>query len=365
MVVSFGGAYGRFCMIKNALRPDLLLMIRGVAALVVVLWHVHGYRGEFPNFLNIPGRVGVWIFFGMSGYLIAHGFLYGKYQYIQRDLINYWRNRLLRIYPLFLLISAVSIFTAISINGNSPITLRDVPSQLLALQWTHDYILVGVFWTLGVEIQFYLLAPFVIWILIASKQSWRLLGIGMYLAMWGWPIFAALYLNASIDSRDVLGNMQHFLAGILACMTLKHRKFDRPDQDWRRPMVASLIFLGLANYLYHVKLGLFMYGGGALLVDAAIYLMVRSHALFESGRVRNNIAVKAFTFTGILSYGIYAWHGYLMKYVPWTSDKFFILVALSFILAWVSYRLLEIPVSKLRRRAADIPHPEVRKALPN
>jgi peptidoglycan/LPS O-acetylase OafA/YrhL len=53
---------------------DLLLVIRGLAAISVLIWHAGGHQGGFP-FINVPGRTAVWVFFGISGYVIAYGFL--------------------------------------------------------------------------------------------------------------------------------------------------------------------------------------------------------------------------------------------------------------------------------------------------
>ena len=54
---------------------DLLLVTRGLMAVAVVVWHAEGYQGDFPSLLNVPGRTAVWIFFGISGYVIAYGFI--------------------------------------------------------------------------------------------------------------------------------------------------------------------------------------------------------------------------------------------------------------------------------------------------
>ena len=44
---------------------DLLLIVRGLAAIAVVFWHGFGayHVNEISPLINIPGRTAVWIFF--------------------------------------------------------------------------------------------------------------------------------------------------------------------------------------------------------------------------------------------------------------------------------------------------------------
>jgi peptidoglycan/LPS O-acetylase OafA/YrhL len=85
---------------------DLLLIVRGLAATAVVFWHGFGayHVNEISPLINIPGRTAVWIFFGISGYVISYGFIYKKYSFSFISLKNFYTNRLLRIYPLFICI---------------------------------------------------------------------------------------------------------------------------------------------------------------------------------------------------------------------------------------------------------------------
>ena len=86
---------------------DLLLIVRGLAAIAVVFWHGFGayHVNEISSLINIPGRTAVWIFFGISGYVISYGFIHKKYSFNFSSLKNFYTNRLLRIYPLFICIS--------------------------------------------------------------------------------------------------------------------------------------------------------------------------------------------------------------------------------------------------------------------
>jgi peptidoglycan/LPS O-acetylase OafA/YrhL len=40
----------------------------------------------FASFFIVPGSLAVWIFFMMSGYLVGHGLIYGRYQQTFKDI---------------------------------------------------------------------------------------------------------------------------------------------------------------------------------------------------------------------------------------------------------------------------------------
>jgi len=91
---------------------DFLLIVRGLAAISVIYWHLGGYlvRDEYiASFFVVPGRLAVWIFFMMSGYLVGHGLIYGRYQPDIKSIGRFLFNRLLRIYPIFLFVSFISM----------------------------------------------------------------------------------------------------------------------------------------------------------------------------------------------------------------------------------------------------------------
>ncbi len=137
-----------FFKINLPRKIDLLLIIRGFLAYAVLVWHFKGY--EYPikelAFITIPGRMAVWLFFILSGYLIGFGFSSGRYSYDQKGLLDYYRNRILRIIPLFL---TVSVFAWICTENKPNFSFQFIIEQILMLQWNHHYDLNGVFWTLG------------------------------------------------------------------------------------------------------------------------------------------------------------------------------------------------------------------------
>jgi len=332
---------------------DLLLVLRGVAALSVVIWHVTGaYRPDLPPVVNTPGRTAVWLFFGISGYVIAYGFIHGRYRLVRQDLAKFYRNRFLRIYPLFLALSVLAWATMWWKSGASPIGPSDIPAQFLAVQFNQAYILSGVFWTLGVEFHFYLIAPLLVWPLLSERRRPALCAAALYgITLAG---YVGLALGWGVDQRNVLGNLPHFVAGMIACRIV--------SSPWsvslplRVTVPAAIILLGLTNWFYQRSAELY-WSAGVMMIDLAIVLFVLAHAsLTTRTSILAHPMYRPLWWLGTLSYGLYAWHGYLLE--TWPSlvrGNWLVVASLSLVLAYLSYRLIEAPALRQKRHPAAVP----------
>lgn len=329
---------------------DLSLIIRGIAALFVVWWHHQGFKGEIFSFINIPGRISVWIFFIISGYVIAYSFANKLYDFTISDVLRFYKARLLRIVPLFWLVSFCSLFTSIILKADLP--PLNILSEFFALQWNHSYTLSGVFWTLGIELQFYFIAPLLAFGLMVNKNNIKF-GVAVFAIFLAWPLISRLIFNANIDNRTTLGNMSHFVIGMIAATSLT--KFEIEKYFAWLAIIFSLILIMIASHLYHMNIKLFFAGTGALLVDCAGLLILVAHRKFEdtSANPKNYLLTTSYTF-GILSYGIYAWHSYLIRYFPAINSDFFILLAVSVLLAYVSYSLIEQPMLSFKSKKPQV-----------
>lgn len=136
---------------------EWLSSVRGLAALLVVLRHIWPYfyagrehiapmrAAEFviTDIIDM-GKVGVVIFFLISGYLLPKG-MAGK---TRREFVL---NRVIRLYPAYW----VSIFTAVIFVGGY--SLKQVLVNLTMLQ-TFLFVpdVMGVYWTMPIEIVLYI-----------------------------------------------------------------------------------------------------------------------------------------------------------------------------------------------------------------
>ncbi len=187
-------------------------LIRATLALSVVFAHVG---------LNVlvGGTLAVQMFYVISGFLIAHVVSLGVYT----NLRAFYLNRFLRLYPAYIVVAVLSL-VALAIAkspkfaefGELPFGARGLLAAVNALLFGQDWIfflktagttlaiaddvfdtnpklyrflLVPQAWTLGVEISFYLVAPFVLirprLIVLLAMGSFLLKGRSLYLDF-GW-----------------------------------------------------------------------------------------------------------------------------------------------------------------------------------
>ena len=165
--------------------------LRLLAALLVLVFHTfHTYFGQWQPApyaavlgLVTEGHTGVALFFVLSGFLFmtialqAEHIAYGAFM----------RNRLLRIFPLFLFF----FFVAISLQRD---TFR-APDALYVLfsnigkPPTSEHFITGAAWTISVEFTFYLVFPFLARFVRAEGAAY-LLRLLLLMAVVKWAAWA-------------------------------------------------------------------------------------------------------------------------------------------------------------------------------
>lgn len=143
---------------------------RLVLAWMVVAEHTWGFPGDrWPN----VGLVAVAVFFFISGYLMPLAFdrNYHEGDFWRRTGSFLW-NRFLRIYPVYwlALLIMIGIYARFAklewpfALAHPSVFLKNI--GLLSLSqaelWGHDLRFIGPAWTLDVELQYYLLVPFLV-----------------------------------------------------------------------------------------------------------------------------------------------------------------------------------------------------------
>lgn len=166
-----------FSFAKQAGHNPWLDLLRSLAIILVLLRHGTGIQnnglpdGVISNIFS-NGWVGVDLFFILSGYLIASGLIrrFGSHEGLFPA--GYFKDRILRIVPAYyavLFLCLMGFFPGFGIN--SEYSGQSVLAHLLFLQdYTGSDINV-VFWSLGVEEKFYLIAPLLVLLLISAKTA--------------------------------------------------------------------------------------------------------------------------------------------------------------------------------------------------
>ena len=170
--------------------------LRACAIILVLLRHaVRPFHPEVAPLLPlgawdaatpmINGWMGVDLFFVLSGFLITHHICH-RYAdgFDRRGLIDYVRRRLFRIVPAYYVVLLLVAAGAFPYYPVAPERLGErVGYHLLFMQ---DYLpsdIVVVFWSLGVEEKFYVLAPLLLMGVRACRRRWVRYGVLASLAL--------------------------------------------------------------------------------------------------------------------------------------------------------------------------------------
>lgn len=185
--------------------------LRGIAAVLVVLYHVFHLNKALVGMpawpvttsglsaLIFEGHTGVALFMVLSGYILAKGTLDGPIHYGQ-----FFKNRVLRIFPLMVTVIVFGIY------GSKATSLSGVLAPFLFMQnlpfaFSDTTHLSGAIWTISVEFQFYLVAPF-LFLFTARK------GLMGFLVPFGILIFIlkAIIVLQNGGDGDKLVNVTYF-----------------------------------------------------------------------------------------------------------------------------------------------------------
>jgi peptidoglycan/LPS O-acetylase OafA/YrhL len=139
--------------------------VRAIAAFMVVVAHIEFHKASYNipmitgiNLFNL-GKVGVTIFFSLSGFLITYLLLEERKNYVKVNLRAFYVRRILRIWPLYFLIILFGFF--VYPQHASPkalwLSLFFLPNLAFVLNLLPD--IFDTIWSIGTEEQFYIFHP--------------------------------------------------------------------------------------------------------------------------------------------------------------------------------------------------------------
>ena len=159
--------------------------------------------------------------------------------------------------------------------------------------------------------------------------------------------YAVRKLGWSPDGRNIVATLPHFFTGMVGCSLVASMK-PNIRLAWGY-LGGAVVLLLLTNWFYHRDPEVFLSFRGIFLVDTMIMLFILSHANLEEERAGISFLIRGLSWIGTLSYGIYAWHAYLLTQAAWLSGHAVLLLVASVTVAYLSYRLIELPALKLKK----------------
>jgi peptidoglycan/LPS O-acetylase OafA/YrhL len=198
---------------RVAEKVEVLDFLRGIASLGVCVGHIAFVaRLAHADVIFKYGRLGVPVFFVISGFIIPYSL--HAYQYEIRNYFTFILKRIVRLDPPYfatiLLIIAMQYAAHVIPRHGAPFSISWV-QVLLHLGYLNAFVgypwLNPVFWTLAVEFQFYLLIGLIYPLLFSRNAATR------------FALILVLILLSKLMPNPwyVVGHLCQFLLGIVAC----------------------------------------------------------------------------------------------------------------------------------------------------
>ena len=354
-------------------RPDID-GLRAVAVLSVVAFHA------FPGWMK-GGFIGVDVFFVISGFLISTII----FENLDKDTFSFaefYARRIKRIFPALLLVLIASFaFGWFALLADE---YKQLGKHIAAgAGFVSNFILWGEagyfdnsaetkpllhLWSLGIEEQFYIVWPFVLW--LAWKKKFNLLTLTILVT------FVSFYLNLKGVKKDSVATFYspqtrfwELLAGsILAWFALYKKdafsQYKLKVDGWLAKLIYResvqvdgktlsnvTSFLGcllLAYGFWRITKDISFPGKWAFIpVLGAVLIILAGPKAWINRKILSNKIVVWF---GLISFPLYLWHWPLLSFariveseVPSRNIRI-AAVVVSIFLAWLTYKLVERPV---------------------
>lgn len=331
--------------------------IRGLAALTVLAEHV----GIMANGIGV---IGVYLFFSLSGFLLALPFVRQPERAISLAYMrHYMLRRLKRIIPMYYTMITILFF----FRHKNP----DVFRHYLFLQGD------GYLWTVPQEMFFYTLLPFVVCIVFVLMQIHRGLALSLLLAA---IVGATCLSHQGVITLYGNGLRQPVLVGVfLSGMFFSYLyHFFQEQGFWHRErgrlcrrLLALAGFLGLVFMLVVAsrqiawlhRLDIYQnYGYSGFLAAFIIFAVVSA----PQSLLARSMALAPLRAVGVIAFSFYLLHPTCIVFCDVVAEyyfnldlqpisRFFISGALSYCLAAITYSCIERPFMKTETASAGQP----------
>lgn len=364
---------------------------RGIACLLVFSFHT-GASLRWPP-LAIYGCTGVLLFFALSGYLLFQPFA----RSIARgdafpSIPRFYARRFIRIYPPYL--AALLVFVALryATHTGAPTAGSILLHASLLFNYTRgvNYFSINpVFWSLAIEMQFYLLLPLICWpfgrLRMGPARALLLLvfsaiGLGLFSrsaeVLSGW--------NSDVQYRWATSYLDLFGYGMLVAYWLQCRPSGLVFRmRWIFALLGVALFFAGNDWCHFATGGQLLEGGSHAYAIVCPALLGLGSALVLYAVLAARLDPTPFllgtllAWVGDISYSLYLYHVgvqfAIFKFIPLGNLSYnaksilyaVICLGPTLAVAWVMYRLIEKPAMAFaaRRRARSAPARTLRSKM--
>jgi len=360
--------------------------VRALAALMVVVYHSVFFNsffltrgGAFLGTLN----AGVFIFFVTSGCLLYLPFAASHLSESPPvDPRGYAIRRVARVYPAYWLVLAFFTFVVPRANIYGPAGFARHVSLTLTYVHIKNPFVVGLppAWSLVVEVSFYFFLPFygaVIGVLVRRWNPPRVEFAGLAI-LFSVGVVSIVALANGLDAPWVAVLPQYIAAfslGMLLAVLSSRRWSDRTTArldrigrpTWLWWSIAVVALAAIPLVLRHNPLAAMtaVQATGLNFCEMIVGICVVVPVVLgpqDHGEIRRVLRSRVAVYLGLVSYGIYLWHWFLLRIVadwldwPLYHGNWFVVLVLTLPIvifaASMSWFLWERPIVRLAHRVA-------------
>ena len=335
-------------------------------AVLAVTWSHWAPKHEF----GIPFRLGVHLFFVLSGYLITRILL------DIRDMPDrfhgigiFYARRILRIFPAYYLTIAVAMLGGVAVVQEAWPWHVAYLSNILMFQRSEWAGMASHWWSLAVEEQFYLVWPCLI-IFMPRRMLLPVIATAVALA----PVFRAWLLASGhpVGFTIVLTPSAFDCLGAGALLALGKSRLCLPTRPLLWVTAACGIGLALVVSVWHLRTT-YLIAPETLGAGVFAWVVWRASAGF-GGAAKRVLEWAPVMYLGRISYGFYLIHNFAFAIFAWAALNFGlqplairgrVLIPFEFAitlgLAAASWHFMEKPINDLKR---FLPYRERRLSSP-
>jgi len=370
-------------MTANPTRLRGIDALRGIAALGVVFYHaIERSEKVLPqNFLQYPvraaqfvssfGYISVFLFFVISGFCIHLQWAKAKAAGVEPETRfgAFWKRRLRRLYPPYIIALFLFVLLTASTAGFNltHFFFYDIGMHLLMLHNLDShtcYTINGVFWTLAIEEQLYLM--YFLLLFIRVRWGWGVTLTVCLIARVGWMVFShVVWLKTGFGLPVPEAAAVHWFTWALGAIgveaffgLIKLRGWSR---DLRLATVLIVAASAISNYLPLINKDTFLHHAAWFVIHPfwglGFFIVVNRMVLAEQSWLRQAklpSLVSLFSTVGLFSYSLYLTHELvIMQSWQWTIPSwlqlvnvFVFTVPATIMFAWAFFWFFEKPFMK-------------------
>ena len=340
--------------------------LRFLAFLLVFLSHSPIPKDSFLGYFTKSGGIGVVFFFVLSGFLITYILLIEKVNEGKVDLRNFFKRRILRIWPLYYAMILFAFCTPYILNylqiGDSGEGYE--PNWLMSLAFLENYKMMSthrfpnvspliVMWTLCIEEHFYILWGLLLYF-IPLKKIPHLIVVSISLS----AICIIIYGRLGIPTLDIFTNIGYFAFGAIPAVIFV----------FYEKLIVKLNHISrLTKFIYAaiVIMAILLISNAVIVLNAALNSLILGALfsmliLFTLGE-KNVLKISDNTWMahlGKYTYGLYMIHTIVIVLflkigakLDWNVYLITIVsLIITIILAFLSYHLFEKQFLKLKKK---------------